>query len=84
MVKNPVPLSIGGFVGGGLSGFAIIEGRDLRLYENEAELIYFLAQPHFTQPHRGLFYSELFYCEFCYSIADLNDVEARGYCDCCT
>ena len=51
----------------------------------EAVSIYFLAQPHFTQPHRGaLFYSELFYCEFCYSVADLNDVEARGYCDCCT
>ena len=32
----------------------------------------------------GLFYSELFYCEFCYSIANLYDVEARGYCDCCT
>ena len=60
MVKNPVPLSIGGFVGGGLSGFAIIDGRDLRWYENEAVSIYFLAQPHFTQPHRGL-YSTLNY-----------------------
>ena len=60
MVKNPVPLPIGGFVGGGLQASPLLREEISDGMKIEAVSIYFLAQPHFTQPHRGL-YSTLNY-----------------------